>query len=165
MSMYTSSVPVAIHFLGNLSKILEKAQAFCEEKKIEPTVLTSARLAPDMFTLARQVQIACDVAKGCGARLSDTEAPKHEDTETTFEELQARIQKTIAFLETLSADSIDGTEAKEIQSRPVPTSWNSQALISLTSGRCLICISTLLLPTAFCVTTAWKWARWITWVN
>ncbi|MDC1527903.1 DUF1993 domain-containing protein [Gammaproteobacteria bacterium] len=120
MSMYTSSVPVAIHFLGNLSKILEKAQAFCEEKKIEPTVLTSARLAPDMFTLARQVQIACDVAKGCGARLSDTEAPKHEDTETTFEELQARIQKTIAFLETLSADSIDGTEAKEIHIKAGP---------------------------------------------
>ena len=120
MSMYTSSVPVAIHFLGNLSKILEKGQAFCEEKKIEPTVLTSARLAPDMFTLARQVQIACDVAKGCGARLSDTEAPKHEDTETTFEELQARIQKTIAFLETLSADSIDGTEAKDIQIKAGP---------------------------------------------
>ena len=120
MSMYTSSVPVAIHFLGNLSKILEKGQAFCEEKKIEPTVLTSARLAPDMFTLARQVQIACDVAKGCGARLSDTEAPKHEDTETTFEELQTRIQKTIAFLETLSADSIDGTEAKDIQIKAGP---------------------------------------------
>ena len=73
-----------------------------------------------MFTLARQVQIACDVAKGCGARLSDTEAPKHEDTETTFEELQARIQKTIAFLETLSADSIDGTEAKDIQIKAGP---------------------------------------------
>ncbi len=120
MSMYTSSVPVAIHFLNNLSKILEKGEAFCEARKIEGTVLTSARLAPDMFDLARQVMIACDVAKGCGARLSGTEAPKHEDTETTFEELKARVAKTVAFLETLSADSIDGTEDKEIHIKAGP---------------------------------------------
>ena len=120
MSMYASSIPAAIRCLNNLSAILAKGAAFCEEKGIEGTVLTSARLAPDMFPLARQVQIACDSAKGCGARLSGTEAPKHEDNETTFEELQARIKKTVSFLETLKPASIDGTEDKEIKFKAGP---------------------------------------------
>lgn len=115
MSLYTASIPVAIRALGNLSALLQKGAAFCEEKNIDGLVLTSARLAPDMYPLSRQVQIACDVSKGCGARLSGTESPKHEDTETTFEELQARIAKTIAYLETLAAGSIDGNEDKEIR--------------------------------------------------
>ncbi len=120
MSMYTSSIPAAIKCLNNLSAILAKGAAFCEEKGIDGTVLTSARLAPDMFPLARQVQIACDSAKGCGARLSGTESPKHEDNETTFDELQARIKKTVAFLETLKPESIEGTEDKEIKFKAGP---------------------------------------------
>jgi len=120
MNMYTASVPVAIRSLNNLSALLEKGEAFCEEKGIEGTVLTSARLAPDMFDLARQVMIACDVAKGCGARLSGTEAPKHEDNQATFAELQERIARTIAFLETLTADSVDGSEGKEITFKAGP---------------------------------------------
>lgn len=120
MSMYSTSIPVVLHFLNNLSKLLTKGEAFAEEKEIEGSVLTSARLAPDMFTLARQVQIACDVAKGCGARLSGIESPVFEDTETTFDELQERIQKTVAFLETIPADKIDGTEDKEIKFKAGP---------------------------------------------
>tara|TARA_B110000305_G_C19178600_1_gene510849 strand:+ start:106 stop:600 length:495 start_codon:yes stop_codon:yes gene_type:complete len=118
--MYTSSVPVVTHFLKNLSAILEKGEDFCKEKEIDQAVIVNSRLAPDMFTLARQVQIACDVAKGCGARLSGTESPKHEDTEATFAELQARIQKTIEFLESVPADSIDGSEDKEIKFKAGP---------------------------------------------
>lgn len=120
MSMYSSSVPVLVHFLNNLSAILDKGEAFAKEKEIDQLVLTAARLAPDMFPLSRQVQIASDVAKGCGARLSGTEAPSYEDTEITFVELQARIKKTISFLEGIPADSIEGTEDKEIKFKAGP---------------------------------------------
>ena len=120
MSMYSSSIPIVVHFLNNLSAILKKGEAFGKEKDIDETVLISARLASDMFALARQVQIACDVAKGCGARLSGVKSPKHEDTETTFDELQARIQSTIDFLESLPVDSIEGTEAKAINFKAGP---------------------------------------------
>jgi len=124
MSMYSASVPVITRFLNNLSAILEKGEAFCEEKNIEGTVLTSARLAPDMFPLARQVMIACDVAKGCGARLAGVEAPKHEDVEVTFAELKARIAKTVAFLETLDESSFAVSESKDISFKAGPYELN-----------------------------------------
>jgi len=124
MSMYSASVPVITRFLNNLSVILEKGEAFCEEKNIEGTVLTSARLAPDMFPLARQVMIACDVAKGCGARLAGVEAPKHEDVEVTFAELKARIAKTVAFLDTLDESSFAGSESKAISFKAGPYELN-----------------------------------------
>ncbi|MGA0935198.1 MAG: DUF1993 domain-containing protein [Pseudohongiellaceae bacterium] len=124
MSMYSASVPVITRFLNNLSVILEKGEAFCEEKNIEGTVLTSARLAPDMFPLARQVMIACDVAKGCGARLAGVEAPKHEDVEVTFAELKARIAKTVAFLDTLDESSFAGSESKDISFKAGPYELN-----------------------------------------
>ena len=83
------------------------------------------RLFPDMFALARQVQIACDTAKGAVARLAGVEIPKHEDTEKTFDELKERIAKTLAFIATVKATQIDGTEDKEIvlklQGKDVPT--------------------------------------------
>ncbi|MDR2213824.1 MAG: DUF1993 domain-containing protein [Pseudomonadales bacterium] len=120
LSMYSSSVPVFQHYLKNLANILQKGSDYVAEKKLDEKVLTSARLFPDMFPLSRQVQIACDMAKGCGARLAGVEAPKFEDTETTFEELRARIDKTSRFLDTLDAAAIDGSEQKQIKLKAGP---------------------------------------------
>ena len=114
MSQIAQSIPNFVRTLTALSGILEKGAASAQARKIDPLVLTSSRLAPDMFPLTKQVQIACDVAKLGFARLSGIEAPKFADTETTFEELQARIAKTIAFLETFKPEQIDGTEDKDI---------------------------------------------------
>ncbi|HMH19574.1 MAG TPA: DUF1993 family protein [Burkholderiales bacterium] len=114
ISMYQASTPRFANILKNLSGILDKAQAHAEAKKIEPSVLLNSRLYPDMFALARQVQIACDSAKGAVARLAGVEVPKHEDTEQTFAELKARIAKTIAFVESLKPAQIDGSEEKNI---------------------------------------------------
>src|SRR3989442_9587021 len=114
ISMYQASAPRFANTLRNLSAILDKAQAYCEAKKIEPTVLTGSRLYPDMFPLSRQVQIACDTAKGAVARLAGVEIPKHEDTEQTPDELRARIAKTIAFIDSARPAQIDGSEAKGI---------------------------------------------------
>src|ERR1041385_807263 len=108
ISMYQASAPRFANILRNLSAILEKAEAHCAAKKIEPTALTSYRLFPDMFPLARQVQIACDTAKGAGERLAGVEIPKHEDTEQTFAELKNRIAKTLDFVESVGAAKIDG---------------------------------------------------------
>lgn len=120
LSMYQASVPVFIRSLTNLAAILKKAESYVTVKKIDPSVLINARLAPDMFPLARQVQIASDLAKGCGARLAGVEVPSYEDTEKTFDELQARINKTIAFLNTFKPAQIDGTEAKDIKVKAGP---------------------------------------------
>jgi len=114
ISMYESLIPVANRILSNLSVILDKGAAFAEAKKIEPTVLTGARLAPDMFPLTRQVQIACDMIKGAAARLGGVEVPKHEDTETTFAELKARIAKVQAFISSVPAANFGGSEDKAI---------------------------------------------------
>ncbi len=113
-TLYQASIPTFIHGLNNLSSILTKAEAYAEAKKIDSSVLINARLAPDMFPLSRQVQIACDIVKGGGARLAQNDVPSYADTETTFPELQARIAKTIAFLNTLKADAIDGGEERTI---------------------------------------------------
>ena len=114
LSMYQASIPVFIRGLGNLSVILDKAAKHAEAKQIEPSVFISARLAPDMYTLSHQVQIASDVAKGCAARLAGIEVPSYEDNETTFPELQARIAKTVAFLQSVSPSQIDGSEQRPI---------------------------------------------------
>jgi len=114
LSMYSASLPVFVRQLGNLSAILAKAAAHAEAKKIDPSVLVTARLAPDMFALARQVQIATDGVKGCAARLAGIEVPGFPDTETTFPELQERIAKTVKFLQSVKAAQIDGTEEKAI---------------------------------------------------
>jgi hypothetical protein len=112
--MYSASVPVFQHMLRNLVHILEKAEANAQARKFDTSVLAQARLAPDMLPFSRQVLIACDAAKLAAARISGKEAPKFEDTETTFEELKARIRKTLAWLETVTATDLDGTEGKEI---------------------------------------------------
>lgn len=114
LSMYQASVPRFINILGNLSSILDKAQAHVEAKKISDASLTSFRLFPDMLPMARQVQIACDTAKGVVARLAGVDIPVFEDNETTLAELKARVARTIAFIQTISPEQIDGTEDKDI---------------------------------------------------
>ena len=108
--MYVSSVPPIIRSLTNLRSILEKAVDYAEVKKIDPSVLVNARLYPDMFPLSRQVQIATDVAKGAISRLAGLEPPAYEDNESTFPELLARIDKTIALIESFKPEQIDGSE-------------------------------------------------------
>ena len=110
ISLYQASVPSFVRMLTNLSEILNKAAVHAETKKIDPSIFINGRLAPDMFPLSRQVQIATDMVKGCGARLAGVEVPNYEDNESSFAELQARIAKTIAFLQTLSPEQIDGNE-------------------------------------------------------
>jgi hypothetical protein len=100
--------------LKALSANLDKAVAHAQAKKIDPSVLVNARLAPDMFPLSRQVQIATDHAKGATARLSGRENPKYEDTESTIDELKARIAKTLDFVSSVPAAEIDGSEEKDI---------------------------------------------------
>jgi hypothetical protein len=114
ISMYQASAPRFVNILKNLSAILDKAQAYVDAKKIDPTVLTSYRLYPDMLTMVHQVQIACDTAKGAVARIAGVDIPKYEDTERTLAELKARIAKTIEFIGTIKPAQIDGTEDKEI---------------------------------------------------
>lgn len=114
ISMYQASVPVFVRMLSNLSAILDKGQVYAEAKKIAPNVLPASRLIADMFPLSKQVQIACDHAKGSVARLAGVEIPKYEDNEQTIEELRARIARTIAFVESFTPEQIDGTEERDI---------------------------------------------------
>jgi hypothetical protein len=114
LSMYQASVPRFVNMLSNLSAILDKAQAHVEAKKIDETALTTFRLFPDMLPLSKQVQIACDTAKGLVARLAGVEIPVYEDNEKTLTELKVRIAKTIAFVQTFTPVQIDGTEDKDI---------------------------------------------------
>jgi len=112
--MYQVSAPRLANTLRNLSAILDKAQAHADARKIDPLVLTNARLYPDMLPLKRQVHIACDTAKYSVARLAGVEAPKHEDVEETFVDLKARIAKTLDYIQTLKPAQIDGSEEKTI---------------------------------------------------
>lgn len=114
LSMFQASVPVFIRVMNNLKVVLDKGAAHAAASKIDPTVLLNSRLFPDMFPLVRQVQIASDNAKGGGARLAGMTPPKYEDNETTFPELNARIEKTVAFLQTLTPVQIDGSEERTI---------------------------------------------------
>jgi len=114
ISMYQASVPRFVNILGNLSKIIDKAQAHVDAKKIDAAVLPTYRLFPDMLAMATQVQIACDTAKGAVARLAGVDIPVFEDNEKTLAELKARIGKTIDFIQTLKPAQIDGSEDKEI---------------------------------------------------
>lgn len=120
LSMYQASAPRFSHMLNNLAGILRKAEEQAAARKIDPAVLLGARLYPDMFPLMRQIQIACDNAKGPVARLAGLEPPSHEDTEQTFADLQARIAKTREFIASVPADQIDGSEDREIQLKVGP---------------------------------------------
>jgi len=151
ISMYQASVPAFIHALNNLAVILAKGAAHAEAKKIDATVLANSRLFPDMFPLARQVQIASDNVKGGAARLAGVEAPAFEDNETTFPELIARVKKTISYLETLTPAQIDGSEDKTI-------TWQTRT--STKSMQALPYLNAHLLPNLyFHVTTAYNILR------
>ncbi len=114
ISMYQASVPRFVNILGNLSGILDKAQAHVDAKKIDGATLTNYRLFPDMLPMTTQVQIACDAAKGVVGRLAGVEMPVFEDNETTLAELKARVEKTISFIKSVAPEQIDGSEDKEI---------------------------------------------------
>jgi len=113
-SMYQTSVPTFTRVLNNLAAILEKAAAHSEARKIDPAALLGARLYPDMFPLTRQVQLAADTAAGGAARLAGVEVPVYENNESSFAELISRTRKTIAQLETIKPEQLDGTEEKTI---------------------------------------------------
>jgi hypothetical protein len=114
INIYQASVPAFLQTLGALSGILTKAAAHAEAKKIDPSVLINARLAPDMFPLARQVQIATDHAKGAAARLAGVEVPSYPDTETTFAELQTRITKTVDYIKSLKPAQFEGGDTRDV---------------------------------------------------
>ncbi len=114
ISMYQASVSTFIRMLTNLAEVLKKGAAYAEAKKIDPVVLLNSRLFPNMFTFTRQVQIVTDMAKGCAARLAGQEPPSYEDKESSFPELIARIEKTLAYLKTFTPAQIDGTEEKSV---------------------------------------------------
>lgn len=118
ITMHSASVPIFVKMLGNVSVWLDTAEAHAAAKKFDVTVLLSSRLAPDMLPLTRQIQIACDTVKFGAARLAATEAPKFDDLETTVAELKARIAKTVAYVESVPADQINGSEDRDIE---VPT--------------------------------------------
>ncbi len=113
-NLYQSSVPVFTQYLTSLSVLLTKAAAHAEAKKIDPLVLTGARIAPDMFPLSRQVQIATDHAKGACARLAGIEVPSFADSETSFPELQARIAKTLEFVKSLKPAQFEGSAERDV---------------------------------------------------
>jgi hypothetical protein len=131
LSMYQASIPVCIRMLNNLSAILDKGAADAEARKIDPAVFIAARLAPDMHPLPRQIQIATDVVKGGAARLAGIDPPSYADTEATFPELKARIAKTVAFLESLKPEQIDGSEERTITLKlgPQEVSMTGQAYL------------------------------------
>jgi uncharacterized protein len=114
ISMHNASVGVYLKILGNLNTMLEKAEKWTADRKIDPNAILLARLAPDMFTFTRQVQIATDMAKGTAARLAGEEPPRYEDNETSLADLRARVAKTIAYLQSLKAEAFAGSETRAI---------------------------------------------------
>ena len=118
ISMYSACVPVFRQMLGGLDGVLAKAETHAADRKIDANALLQARLFPDMFPLARQVQIACDFAKSVPARLAGVDVPAYDDTEQSFAELCARIARTLAFIDGLDVAQFVGSEEREIVLRP-----------------------------------------------
>ena len=112
--MYHAAIPGSVRVLTNLRGLIEKAEAWAKEKNVDESVVLNARLALDMFPFVRQVQIATDTAKGMAARLAGAEVPSYEDTEKSFAELYARVDKTIAFVKGFKPEQFDGAEGREI---------------------------------------------------
>ena len=115
ITMHAMSVELFSNTLGNLSAILDKGLAHATSRKFDPGVLLASRLAPDMLPLTRQVQIACDVAKGSVARLAGQEPRRFEDNETSFEQLRARIAATIDYIKSIPASALEGSETRDIK--------------------------------------------------
>jgi uncharacterized protein len=128
ISIYDISIAVLSRGLMNLSAILDKAAAHAAAKKFDSGVLVQLRLFPDMHPLTRQVQIACDTAKGAAGRLAGVDIPKHDDTETTLDELKQRIAKTLDFLKTVSADQVNSAETRTIEIKFPNGAWKFTAL-------------------------------------
>jgi hypothetical protein len=114
MNLYDFTVPQLLRILGQVPRWLDKAKAHADQKKFDPSVLLTARLAPDQFPLLRQIQSISDNAKGTAARLAGVQPPSFEDSEKTFEDLRARIDKTIAFLKSLSPEQFEGADERVI---------------------------------------------------
>jgi hypothetical protein len=132
ISMYDFSIPVLTRGLTNMSAILDKASAHAAAKKFDSAVLASSRLFPDMHPLVRQVQIACDTAKGAAARLAGIEAPKHEDNEATFADLKARIAKTLDFVHSVTAAQLKDAETRSIELKFPSGAWKFSGIAYLT---------------------------------
>lgn len=115
LSLYQASIPLFVRQLTQLQGMLGKAAAYCEARKAKPDGLLQARLYFDMLPLVRQVQIASDTAKGCGARLAGVENPVMADTETSFGELHERIDRTLAFLASLKPEQFEGAQQRQIE--------------------------------------------------
>ena len=113
-SIYSASIPAFKQILNSLHTILGKAEAHIADKKIDPNALLQYRLFPDMLPFTRQVQIACDFAKGAAARLGGLDVPSYDDKEVTFAELKARIEKTLAYIDSVPQDAIEGSETRAI---------------------------------------------------
>ncbi len=126
-SLYDFSIPVLVRGLTNLSAILDKAAAHAVARKYEPAILAQARLFPDMHPLIRQVQIACDTAKGAAGRLAGIEIPRHDDTETTFAELKSRIVKTIEFVKSVTAVQVEQASSRTIELKFPNGAWKFTA--------------------------------------
>ncbi len=131
ISMYQASVPVTTRMLTTLRQILVKAEAHAQAKKIDAGVFLNGRLSPDMLPLIKQIQIVTDNAKGMAARLAGTDIPVFEDNETTFADLYARIDKTLAFLSSFKASQIDGSDDRDIAlpMGPEPMHFTGQAYL------------------------------------
>ena len=114
-AMHALSVELFTNTLGNLALILEKAAASATHRKFDAAVLLGARLAPDMLPFTRQIQIAGDIAKNSVARLAGQDPPRFEDTETTIEQLRARVARTIDFLKSVPASALEGADTRDIK--------------------------------------------------
>jgi uncharacterized protein len=114
LSMYDITIPPLKKTLTNLAQLLKKGEAYAIAKEVDPALLVESRLYIDMYPLKRQVQIATDMSKGAAARLAGIDIPVYEDNETTFEALQARIEKTIAFLDSVTPQQLEQSESKQV---------------------------------------------------
>ena len=115
LSFYDVSIPGYLHTLKNLAALLEKAEAHAKASGVDPTSYLDARLAPDMHPLTRQIQMASDAAKGGAARLAAVTPPSYPDTETTWAEVKARVAQTIAFVESIRPEQVNGAEGRTIE--------------------------------------------------
>jgi uncharacterized protein len=133
MSIYDNSIPVLIHNLQALSKVLTKAEAHCEARKIDKAVMLGMRLAPDMFNFTRQVQLVTDFSKGCGARLTGATPPSSTDDETTFDGLRARLAKCADYLGGLDKQAFEGAAAREVKVRAAGRELSMPGIVYLNS--------------------------------
>lgn len=133
ISLYQASVPALVRSLTQLNIILDKAVAYAEEKNVDPAVLVASRLYPNMMPFTKQIQIATDNAKGFVARMAGQEPPRYEDNETTFPELKARIDKTIAYVKSFKPEDIDGKEEKIVSFKlgPNEVTFNGQDYLTM----------------------------------